>query len=1394
MAVTTALTLMLVVTTWGQVGPLPHLESLNQGVDTPARVAVAPDGTVLITDPTRNRILRFDAASVPLSAWIVPEGPVGIGAHPDGRFFVSLQDVPQVGVYDATLTRTGFLGEGNPMVSFVRPTAIAISDSTGKVYVVDSGGDRVYGFAGDGTLALMTGIRGELPGQLQFPSAIAVDEGNNRLVVADHDNFRIQIFSTTGLFLQRFGYRMKYVVGGTQEGWMPRTLGLAVDAAGRIYVADAMMSTVRIFDQTGTELGKVLQYGSAPGDLRTPGGLALSNDESKLYVVSANTSSVEVYTTPTLGAGADLASARPDQAMDPPGTNRSLFDVIAANTLTPMVKRNTRAPMRQDASSVVAELQAVDPLVSVSQAASDGPHIIQASVICGRCHGIDGQPGGHPGLLEGQNMLCFSCHSGAGQSSTLPIHESDVADPFGTNPAAIDGKGTSHAWGVPAVNAMADAVGPVPGSAMDQELVGGLILCSTCHDEHTSEAGWPYLRRSNTGDGMCKECHSARNRGPGQGGSHAVGFDYPGGVGEFPATSSIVPLVLKDAKVECLTCHDIHNVDSGGANGGAGDGMLLRVANDETLCQTCHTGHIGHTPSGSWQPTCQDCHAVHDVSNTNLSLVGATVHNRTLGVDKTVVFAARDGVGSFDDGDPALNDGICQVCHTVTTYHKHDGTGTVHNDGATCTVCHPHDAGFMPTGGDCTSCHSVAQDNGDGIPVGGRRAVVGEFPVADAHAHYGVDLDNNACRVCHDQSTHMDGNVDLIDPDDGSLYTFVSPDQLTSDPDLSDFCAGCHDADGAVRLGALALDPFGNGNVPPPVAERFQGTLQWEEEYGDFCFGTEGNLRPVNSHHDISDADQAFSGAKIECLSCHGAHTASQSQPISDPFNTTTAWAGDGNGFCLSCHAGGASPVDPGFPSGVVGPIIDVTDPRWSSLGMDWCEILDGACAVGDCSSLRGVDSRKFDEGPWWVQYTWTHEAHGLDSKRGWNGYSGATAYDMDCQVCHDPHGSYSATNTAGNPYMIRDVVDGSAFEDDGSLDGGFNGPPFTTFGTSREVVVPVSGIDVGWGSPQGLCEACHAGWVNSMWAHGMCSGCQTCHGHGMAWGAVDAVDYNSDTPLPFNDTCERGWIYELGGAHGPRLKVDAPRVEGNTNALDDSTPICGTDSPRQGLWYAVAGTGGTLTVSTCQPGTTFDTSLQVFCGCDLVGCVGGNDDDASCALSPTSSTFSWCSDPDQLYSVHVGGSGASSGVFELLLTDDGIACGSAPACTPDIGACCVGETNTANNLRTECDGLGGDWYLGEDCATFTCPPLGACCDAGESCVATNTQAQCTALGGTWTTGQDCATFACPAPGLAPQTPASGGVAKSAEPLDMGPGSVPMGEGATTRPLHKPLHRANERR
>ena len=521
-----------------------------------------------------------------------------------------------------------------------------------------------------------------------------------------------------------------------------------------------------------------------------------------------------------------------------------------------------------------------------------------------------------------------------------------------------------------------------------------------------------------------------------------------------------------------------------------GDGYRLgktTYRDIETKCKSCHnpvgqasaTADVGlHVVGAGTVVGCGKCHDPHNTepnSGEGRGLVRETVRWPTA---RNPTPFPSGGVSDFITGGqlpgtPAgqAYQGICETCHTKTAYHRNNDTGDhTHNAQAQCTTCHEHSRGFTVS---CTGCHALPKDNGDGIPAGGRRAVIGEFPQGSAHGHFGGELDAADCRVCHSQDTHTDGYVDLIDPDDANvIYRFEQTSDLSSDPDVSDFCMHCHDTDGATRL-ATPFDPFGDGNAPPDVASLFEGSLRWEVQYGDMCFGVEGTGRRSNSHHDIATDDQLWSGAKVECLNCHGAHTAAAEQKMVDPQAPTTPWVGTSNGFCLGCHAGGAGPANPNMPAGVTPPTV----------------------------ALRGLESCGYTGDPWWVDHTWSNSAHGRSSKRGWPGYSGAPAYEMNCVDCHDSHGSWTPVNTAGNPYMIRDNIDGGGYVDDGTRTAGVFGPPWARFGESREIRIAVNPPVVDWGP---MCETCHAGWRDAYDFHGFCDGCQTCHGHGQAFGESD--------------------------------------------------------------------------------------------------------------------------------------------------------------------------------------------------------------------------------------------------------------------------------------------------
>jgi len=404
--------------------------------------------------------------------------------------------------------------------------------------------------------------------------------------------------------------------------------------------------------------------------------------------------------------------------------------------------------------------------------------------------------------------------------------------------------------------------------------------------------------------------------------------------------------------------------------------------------------------------------------------------------------------------------------------------------------------------------------------------------------------------------------------------------------DISDFCMSCHDSDG-MNSSPYPFDPFGNGNRPPDVASRFKGTRVASDEFIDPYLGMFGSGRAVLSHHPLSKSDQAATGSKIECTNCHGSHSASRDTKLADPDDTSKTWGsgpGQMNAFCLKCHDGGTNPHHPGFPAGVTGPTFHlppgvvpgalcpdnytIYDCRGECVDPDDAEMwsVDTYCDDGTygmnlqcaafgndnnvCGSyvnndgfslLKGLETCEgYSQAPWNHQGTkipWSKEAHGGGTKRRWPGYvqdPPVPTYELDCIGCHDPHGSYNPpSNTFGNPYMIRDFVDGAKYVDDGNIRYGSarlgcsdvtTDPPLCSkFGTSGAVVIDKpnfkrkgdGGLSQttfnGW---VGFCNKCHVNWENATSSgghliNGGYSSCLSCHAHGtVSYGGQDNYGY----------------------------------------------------------------------------------------------------------------------------------------------------------------------------------------------------------------------------------------------------------------------------------------------
>ena len=161
----------------------------------------------------------------------------------------------------------GSSNHGNGPLEFNCPTGIAVHPSTGEIFVVDYGNQRIQVFNG-ADLSFSHTIR---HGNIKRPWDIAVDsEGylyitdvdthkvhkftttgqyirtiatNNNstyiwlaihhkhIYITDNDNHRVLIYDTNGTLLHSFGIKESFLVDS-------RPTGITVDTSGNVYVCD----------------------------------------------------------------------------------------------------------------------------------------------------------------------------------------------------------------------------------------------------------------------------------------------------------------------------------------------------------------------------------------------------------------------------------------------------------------------------------------------------------------------------------------------------------------------------------------------------------------------------------------------------------------------------------------------------------------------------------------------------------------------------------------------------------------------------------------------------------------------------------------------------------------------------------------------------------------------------------------------------------------------------------------------------------------------------------------------------------------------------------------------------------------------------------------------------
>jgi DNA-binding beta-propeller fold protein YncE len=159
--------------------------------------------------------------------WAVDSGPFTERGRMEGKGFQVFK-MDRNGKILLTLGKPNVAQAGPD--TFLGPTGVAVSEN-GDVFISDGhtprpgqqDGDRVVKFSKDGKFLQAWGRRGADRGELKGPHGIVIDR-RGRVLVADRDNHRIQLFDQSGNYL---GHWMHYA----------RPSGIWIDDDDMLYVA-----------------------------------------------------------------------------------------------------------------------------------------------------------------------------------------------------------------------------------------------------------------------------------------------------------------------------------------------------------------------------------------------------------------------------------------------------------------------------------------------------------------------------------------------------------------------------------------------------------------------------------------------------------------------------------------------------------------------------------------------------------------------------------------------------------------------------------------------------------------------------------------------------------------------------------------------------------------------------------------------------------------------------------------------------------------------------------------------------------------------------------------------------------------------------------------------------
>ncbi|MDD2780055.1 6-bladed beta-propeller [Sulfuricurvum sp.] len=261
----------------------------------------------------------------------VLNAPFGLHVDANGKIYVVDTGEQRVFVFDPINNNMEvFAGAGERL--FASPVDV-VTDEKGAIYVADSVLRRVFVLSQEGETLRIIGE----DDTLQRPTGITYDSTRQRLYVVDTLAGVVQSYSSDGALIKTIGKE------GGGDGEFNHPTYIAVGREGNLLVVDSMNHRVQILDCEGNFIRKFGQLGDQIGDFANPRGIAVDKDNN-IYVADTLFNVIEIFNQQGellmviggYGEGKGQFSAPKDIAIDSHG---SLYIADSLNMRVQIIKR-----------------------------------------------------------------------------------------------------------------------------------------------------------------------------------------------------------------------------------------------------------------------------------------------------------------------------------------------------------------------------------------------------------------------------------------------------------------------------------------------------------------------------------------------------------------------------------------------------------------------------------------------------------------------------------------------------------------------------------------------------------------------------------------------------------------------------------------------------------------------------------------------------------------------------------------------------------------------------------------------------------------------------------------------------------------------------------------------